>query len=147
MTVQKCALSFDAWKLWKLGGLWATVERVPCLCFQSGPDVNEQYSSIFCFHSFLELNRDVDHCCQNWPEMCELMAVYMLRLLGRFLKHDLVVPGKRPMKTSNQCHLWKQETWEYLEKQLYLTLYADGRLCCSHGGHGAQRWSSQWAPQ
>lgn len=26
--------------LWK--GLWAAVEMIPCLCFQFGPDVNEQ---------------------------------------------------------------------------------------------------------
>lgn len=31
---------------------------------------------------------------------CELMAASMLRLLGKFLKHDLVTPGKKLMKTS-----------------------------------------------
>lgn len=46
-------------------------------------------------------NRDVDNCCQSCPKvLCELTAVSTLRLLGRFLKHDLVTPGKKQMKTS-----------------------------------------------
>lgn len=58
--------------------------------------------AMFCFHNFFggELNCDVDNCYQSCPEICELMAASTLRLLGRFLKHDLVAAGRKPMKTS-----------------------------------------------
>lgn len=148
------ATVFDCWSQpLETEGFGAAVETVPWWCSRFSVHLHlNQSASLLGSKGFWNLNNskncDGDNCCLSCSKLlCELMATSTLRLLGRFSETWPSYTRQEADEDLCKCHLWKQKTWEYSEKQLYLTLYADGWLCRSHGARGAQQWSSQRAPR